>query len=195
MPRVPGRGPRSDTNEGKALPAGRNDSRRHALDPEVGDRPHVRDLGISTMSDSRVHDPAAIVDGYIVGQYLRHGVPVAGREVRQEALAHLACRVFQPRRLRVQFLKAGERGVEVCLVEDFAAVDQVAFDRHEVDHSPLGVEALSRGPMRRIGDDRSEIAEPMHRFDVEAEVRREVPKRRDAVRSLASTLRAAGGRW
>ena len=33
---------------------------------------------------------------------------------------HLACRVFQSRRPRLQFIKAGERGVEVCLVEDFA---------------------------------------------------------------------------
>ena len=38
----------------------------------------------------------------------------------QEALVHLACRVFQPPCRRLQFLKAGERGVEVCLVEDFA---------------------------------------------------------------------------
>ena len=34
-----------------------------------------------------------------------------------DSVRHSACRVFQPPRLRVQFLKAGERGVEVCLVE------------------------------------------------------------------------------
>ena len=51
------------TTEGEALPAGRNDGRRHVRDPEVGDRPHVRDLGISTVSDSRAHHPTAIVTG------------------------------------------------------------------------------------------------------------------------------------
>ena len=57
-----------------------------------------------------------------------------------------------------QFVEPRERGVEVCLVEHLAAVDQVAFDREKFDHSPLGVEAVLRGPMRRVGDDRSEIA-------------------------------------
>ena len=56
-----GRGPRADTTEGEALPAGRNDGRRHVRDPDVGDRPHVRDLGISTVSDPGVHDPTTIV--------------------------------------------------------------------------------------------------------------------------------------
>ena len=69
-------------------------------------------------------------------------VPVAGSEARLEALGHLACRVFQPRRRTAQFVEAGERSVEVCLVEDFAAAHQVTVDRQEVDHPPLGVEAL-----------------------------------------------------
>ena len=77
----------ADTTEDEALPAGRNDGRRHVRDPEVGDRSHVRDLGISTVSDSRVHDPTTIVDGNVVGQHLGHGVPVAGREVRQKRSA------------------------------------------------------------------------------------------------------------
>ena len=40
----------------------------------------------------------------------------------------------------------------------FAAVDHVAFDRQEVDPAPLGVEALVRNAMRRMGTDRSELA-------------------------------------
>ncbi len=87
------------------------------VDPEVGDRSHVRDLGIPTVSDPGVHDPTAIVGGNVVGQHLRHGVPVAGREVRPEALGHLACRVFQPRCRSAEFIESRERGVEVCLVE------------------------------------------------------------------------------
>ena len=65
-----------------------------------------------------------------------------------KAFGHLGCRVFRPWRLRLQFLKSGERGVEVCLVEYFAAADQVAFDRENADRAPLGVEALLRGPFR-----------------------------------------------
>ena len=50
--------------------------------------------------------------------------------------------VFELRRRPTELVEPRERGVEVCLVEDLAAVDQVAFDRHKVDHPPLGVEAL-----------------------------------------------------
>ena len=80
-----------------------------------------------------------------------------GREVRQVALAHLACRVFQLRRRPTEFVESCERGVEVCFVEYFAAVDRSPFDREKLDHPPLGVEALLRGPVRPVGDDRSEI--------------------------------------
>ena len=132
----------------------------------------------------------------VVGQYLGHGVPVAGREVRQEALGHSACRVFQPRCRTAELVESRERGVEVCLVEYLEAVDQVAFDRQKVDRPPLGVEALLRGPMRRVGDDRSEVAQPMHSLDVDAEVRREVPDGTDVSRSChrVRKLSRAGGR-
>ncbi len=71
------------------------------------------DHGIPTVSDPGVHDPTTIVGGNVVGQHLGHRVPVAGREVRQEALVHSACRVFQPRRRPAELVEAGERGVEV----------------------------------------------------------------------------------
>ena len=45
------------TTEGEALPAGRDDGRRQVLDPELGGRPHVRDLGIPTVSDARRSPP------------------------------------------------------------------------------------------------------------------------------------------
>ncbi len=105
------------TREDEALAAGRNDGRGDVRDPDVGDRPHVRDLGVSTVSDSRVHHATTIVAAIIVGQDLRHRVPVAGREVRLEALVHLACRVFQPRRRTTELVEPRERGVEVFLVE------------------------------------------------------------------------------
>ena len=119
------------THEDKAFPAGRNDGRRHVRDPEVGDRAHVRDLGVPTVPDPRVDHSTAIVSGKVVGQHLRHGVPVAGREVRQEAFGHLAGRVFQPRRRPGELIEPRDRGVEVCLVEELAAADQVAVEREK----------------------------------------------------------------
>ena len=145
---------------------------------------------------SGVHHATAIVAGIVVGQYLGHARPSRGPRSTPRSARSSACRVFQPRRLRLQFLKPRERGVEVCLVEDFAAADQVAFDREEVDHPPLGVEALLRGPMHRLGDDRSEVAQPMHGLDVDADVRREVPRRHGWMRPdhRPRSLRAADGR-
>ncbi len=74
---------------------------------------------------------------------------------------------------------------------------QVAFDNRELDHSPFGVEAVSRGPIRLKGDDGSQAAEPMHRLDVDAEVWREVPNGADYCSGGspgANAIRATGGR-
>ena len=54
MARVPG------TGESNAGSAGRNDCRRYIRPPEVGDRPHIRNGGILTVSQSRAHYPTAI---------------------------------------------------------------------------------------------------------------------------------------
>ena len=89
--------------------------------------------GISTVSDSGTHHATAIVAVTLVGHYLGHRVPVAGREVRQEALVCARCRVLQLRRWMGELFEPRERGVEVRLVEELAAVDQVAFDRQKVD--------------------------------------------------------------
>ena len=57
--------------------------------PDLGDGSHVRDLGIPTVSDSGIHHATAIVVRMSSASDLRHGVPVAGREVRQVALVAL----------------------------------------------------------------------------------------------------------
>ena len=134
--------------------------------------------------------------GKVVGQHLRHGVPVAGGEVRQEALIHLACRVFQPRCRPAELFESRDRGVQVCLVEYFAAVDHVAFDRENRDPAPLGVETLLRGLIRRVSDDRSEVGQPMHGLDIDVEVLVPSPARRGCMRSghRAPSLSPVGGR-
>jgi len=78
-----------------------------------------------------------------------------------------ACRVFQSRRLRLQFLEVGERGVEVGLVEDLDTVERVAFDHQKRYLPPLGIKAFSRGPACGLSDDRSEVGEPMNVLGVQ----------------------------
>ncbi len=167
----------ADTREDEALPAGRNDGRRHVRDTKIGDRPHVRDFGISTVSDTRVHHPTTIVAGKVVGQYLRHRVPVAGREVRPRSARVTRLAAFSSRGAgRLSSSKLRERGVDVCLVEQFDAVDQVAIDGGKDDLSPFGFEAVLRGPADRLSEDCSKVAQPMHSLDVGDDVRCEVPR-------------------
>ena len=72
----------ANAREGKVPASGRHDGPRHICRPQLGDRPHVRHLGVSTIEDSRAHHPTAIFIGQVVGKNLRHGVPIARREVR-----------------------------------------------------------------------------------------------------------------
>src|ERR1700733_7477483 len=64
------------TEKDQAVPAGCHVRPRHICDKQVGDRSHVRDLGLPTDPDSRAHYPTAIVTEEVVGDYVRHGVPV-----------------------------------------------------------------------------------------------------------------------
>ena len=88
----------------------------------------------------------------------------------------MTCRVFQPTHRPAELIEPRERGVDVCLVEQLAATDHITFDRQKVDVAPLGVEPVLRGPMCGVGDDRSEIAQPMDSLNVDADVWREVPR-------------------
>ena len=82
--------------------------------------------------------------------------------------------VLKPR-LPIALVEPRYRGVDVRLVEDLTAGDQATFDRQDVDRPPLGREPLSRGPLPCPRHNRSTGTQPMHRFDVDAEMRREVP--------------------
>ena len=124
------------------------------------------EFGISTLQVPHIHDSTPIFNGKVVGQHLGHSSQSLGGEARLKALIHSACRVFQPRRRRLQFFEPRERGVEVCLVEYLGAVDQFAFNRENRDPAPLGIKPLLRGPMCRVSDDCSEVAQPMHGLDI-----------------------------
>ena len=143
------------------------------------------EFGISTMQVPHVHDSTPIFNGKAVGQHLGHHVPVLGGEARLKALIHSACRVFQPRRRLAEFFEPRDRGVQVCLVEYLAAVDQVAFDRHYVDLRHSASKPSREVPCRRMGEDRSEVAQPMHGLDVDADVLARVPSQRGSMRSAS----------
>ena len=185
----------ADTTEDEALPAGRDDGRRHIRDPDVGDRSHVRDLGISTVSDPGVHDPTAIVVVDSRRPVSPPSRPSRGPRSTSEALVRSACRVFQPRRRPAELVEPRERGVEVCLVEIFAAADQVAVDRQRSISRHSASKPSCEVPCRRMGDDRAEVAQPMHSLDVDAEVGRRVPMWRGCTRSGHRARTLPPRRW
>ena len=173
----------ADTTEHKALAAGRNDGQTSVRAQCRRSPACLRYRRLDRVG--YLHSPP---DGDRRWRGHRRVVPPwrpsRGPRSSPKRCGDLTCRVFQPRRRWIQLVEAGERGVDVGLVEELAAVHQVAFDRQKSIVPPLGVEALLRGPMRRVGDDCSEIAQPMHGLDVDAEVRREVPSGTEvAVRS------------
>ena len=130
----------------------------------------------------------------VVGHQLRHRGPLASREGHPKALVRSACRVFQPRRRSMQLLKTSQRGVDVCLVEDFAAVDQIAFDCQNIDprHSASKPSCEVPCPPR---DDRSAVAQPMHGLDVDAALGGSCDARRYAAASPGANAIPDDGRY
>ncbi len=180
-----------DTNmsEGKALPAGRDDARRKGrCDSDLDGGSHVRDVHIS----AALEPLRSRHDGDHPRQR-RRPVPRA-KAAQSWAEKHARNRsTIRP----AAFSSRGacgcissnlsQRGIKVCLVEQLTAVNLVVPDHQKFDHSPFGSEAFCRRPIRRVGDDCSEAAEPMHGFDVHLEVWRDVPRATD-VRDLISRL-------
>ncbi len=154
------------------------------------------DLGIPTVSDPGVHHPTTIVDGNVVGQYLRHRRPSRGPRSTSRSARSTWLAAFSSRGAgRLSSSNRASAASRSASSNISSAADQVAVDRQKFDHPPLGVEALLRGPVRRVGDDRSEVAQPMHGLDVDAEVRRRGPSvaRMYAIRSPGAN--AGPRRW
>src|SRR3954470_10022377 len=128
--------------KGEMFAAGCYDRCRYVLDTEVDDDPHIPNCGVSTVSWSCTHHASPIVGGNIRGQCVRHSVPISGRKLCQESLGRPTCRVFELRHRPTQFLEPCERGIEVDLVEQFHATDEVAFEHHKAYRLPLGDESV-----------------------------------------------------
>ena len=143
--------------------------------PRSADLPHVRNRDIATLPNPDVRHVTTVIAEILVGQDLGHIVPVARGEVREQSVVNSACGVLQLRRGLAQFVEPGDRGIEICLVEKFGAVDQIAFSRDDFQNSPLGVETLLRGPFSNLSENRSKIVEPVHSLDVGAELLLEIP--------------------
>src|ERR1700742_2645327 len=75
----------------------------------------------------------------------------------------------------VELIEPRERRVQICLVENLAAAEHVAFEGENTYYPPLGAEAFWRGLMRQVGDNRTEAVQPVHLPDECAQVRREIP--------------------
>ena len=73
-----------------------------------------------------------------------------------------------------ELLERRKRGVEVCFIEDFGAVDDGAFDHQNVDLSPLGGEAFMRNTMCHMGANHSGVVQAVHRLDEDIDVCGEV---------------------
>ncbi len=141
------------------------------VDPEVGDRPHVRDLDVPTVPDPGVHHPTTIVDCRMSSASISAMASQsrAAKYARKRSPTRLAA--FSSRgACGCSSSKRASAASRSASSKSSTRSDQVAFDREQVDHPPLGIEALLRGPMRRMGDDRSEVVQPMHRLDIDAEV-------------------------
>ena len=116
--------------------------------------------------------------------------------VREEALVCSGCRVLQSPRLALHRVEAGERRVEVCLIKDFTAIDEIAIDRQEFDRPPFGIETLLRNALCYMGTDGPEVSQPMYSLDAERDIWNERPqgKKRGVEATLFDDLGLDGGR-
>ena len=83
-------------------------------------------------------------------------------------LLHSACRVLGARYLRMQLVEAGERGIEVCLVEDLDAVGGSTLTVRSAISGRFGLKTFSRDRTCRLSEralrGRSNDAQPRGGF-------------------------------
>ena len=96
---------------------------------------------------------------------------------------------------RSEFVEPRERRVDVCLVEDFAAADQPAVDRHMSTIRHSASKPSREVPCAAWVKTAPRLLEPMHSLDVDAEVRRDVPRRHGCMRPDQPASIVARGRW
>src|ERR1700722_18365893 len=110
----------ANSGEGEVLTAGCQDAQHRHREADTDGCLRIFDAGISTMQDPGVYYPPAIVDTDVLGRYVSPGLPLTASNVRVKALEYARCGVLQTRCRLAELIEPRERGIEVCLVEDFA---------------------------------------------------------------------------
>ncbi|HEX3286212.1 MAG TPA: hypothetical protein VHT50_16585 [Mycobacterium sp.] len=133
--------------EREAFATGCDDGRCH-FRPDFRQRTHIFDLNVSALLDACVHYSTVIDRADVVCDTIGDRIPVSGCEVIPEAFVDLDCGAVEPLCPRAQLVESRECGIEVCLVEKLAAVDPIALEREDVDHTQFEVETLVRSSTR-----------------------------------------------
>ena len=159
----------------RSFAAGRDGGRCDSCGAELSDRPQVlrsrsRPLRIPALTTRRRSSSTDIF-----GEQSRHRVPVARRKARLDALMHSSRRVLQPRRRPTQLIERASATSRSASSNSLCATDEIAVDRHQLDHSPLCIEALGRGSVDNVDEHRSGIVQPVHNFNACTDVLRAVP--------------------
>ena len=173
------------TIEDEALPAGRDDGRRYVRGPDVGDGPHVRDLRHLDRVGPRRSRPDGDRRWNVVGQISAMASQSrAAKCAQKRSSTRLAAfssrgagRLSSSNRASAASRSASSNSSQ-RLIRSPSTVKRL-ISRHSASKPSCEV------PLRRLGDDRSEVAQPMHSLDVDAEVRREVPRGTDVCSHVA----------
>ena len=170
LPLVAVRG--TDTSEGEALPAGRDDGRRH-----VRARPSSRARMFAITASRPSRNPAFTTRRRSSTKLSSARISAIAAQLRAAKYAKKrstcsACRVLQPRRrpvavprtARVAASRSVSSNISQRLIRSPSTV-RMSISRHSASKPSREV------AMRRLGDDGSEVAQPMHGLDVDAACR------------------------
>ncbi len=166
------------------------------LDPDVGDRPQRRRSRRPDRVGSGVHHASTIVAVMVVGQHLRHRVPVAGREATSRSARQLGLPRFPAAALgrlsSSNLASAASRSASSNSSERLISrlrPSECGSSRHSASKPSCEV------PCADMGDDRSEVAQPMHSLDVDLGCQASRPTRRGCMRSCRRARKLSPRRW
>ena len=186
----------SYTHKGESGPTSRYDAQHFIGDADLGDHLQIFDRGISTSVcipafTTRRRSSTETLSASISAMAFQSPVT----KYRQIALVHLACRVFQPPPGR---LSSSNRASAASRSASSKSSPRLMRSPSTVTRRRPATRRRSplRHAMRHRGADRSEVGQPVHSFDVDADVWHKVPCGTDVCAQLTGRerLSLAGGR-